>query len=319
VGAGFGSFLAGTLGLGPKERRILLMAGMGAGIAAIFRAPLAGAIFAAEVLYRSTDFEGDVLVPAALASVVSYSTFAGFFGWEPLFAGLAPITFRDPWELGPYLVLALVMALLAEGYVRSFYGITAFFHRLAIPRHVKPAIGGLLTGLLGLALYYSLGENPQGLGVLSTGYGILQQAMTGQATSVVVLLSVALVRIVTTGLTIGSGGSAGVFGSSMVIGGCAGGALGLLFHQWWPDLVPSPAAFAVVGMAGFFAAAAKTPLSTLLMVSEITGHFSLLLPALWVCTLSYLFSGEESIYCKQVENREHSPAHQHVAGPGEPP
>src|SRR5439155_6639277 len=89
VGAGFGSVLANLLRLRPAEHRILLAAGMGAGIAAIFRAPLAGALFAAEVLYRSPEFESEVILPAALASVVAYSTFGLVFGWEPLFGTLA--------------------------------------------------------------------------------------------------------------------------------------------------------------------------------------------------------------------------------------
>jgi CIC family chloride channel protein len=125
-----------------------------------------------------------------------------------------------------------------------------------------------------------------------------------------VLLLVSLLRIVTTGLTIGSGGSAGVFGSSMVIGGCGGGAVGIVLHQLWPGLVVNPASFVIVGMAGFFAAAAKTPFSTLLMVVELTTDYGLLLPTLWVCSISFLFSGPESIYCKQVAGRTVSPAHQ---------
>jgi len=125
-----------------------------------------------------------------------------------------------------------------------------------------------------------------------------------------VLLLIALGKIATTGLTIGSGGSGGVFGPSMVIGGCGGGALGIALHNLWPGLVPHPAAFVIVGMAGFFAAAAKTPFSTLIIVSEMTGGYSLLLPSLWVCTLSFILSDRQSIYASQVESRSRSPAHQ---------
>ncbi len=96
----------------------------------------------------------------------------------------------------------------------------------------------------------------------------------------------------------------------MVIGGCGGGAVGLGLHALWPPLAPQPAAFAVVGMAGFFAAAAKTPFSTLVIVSEMTGDYNLILPALFVCTLSFLLSDEQSLYQAQVESRSRSPAHQ---------
>jgi CIC family chloride channel protein len=125
-----------------------------------------------------------------------------------------------------------------------------------------------------------------------------------------VLLAVAVGKILTTGLTIGSGGSGGVFGPSMVIGGCGGGALGILLHRLWPALAPQPACFVIVGMAGFFAAAAKTPFSTLVIVSEMTGNYNLLLPTLWVCALTFLLSDEQSIYSSQVESRSRSPAHQ---------
>ena len=101
-------------------------------------------------------------------------------------------------------------------------------------------------------------------------------------------------------MTIGSGGSGGVFGPSMVIGGCGGGALGILLHRLWPGAgARIPASFVIVGMAGFFAAAAKTPFSTLVIVSEMTGDYNLLLPALWVCTLAFLLSDEQSIYSRR--------------------
>ena len=123
-------------------------------------------------------------------------------------------------------------------------------------------------------------------------------------------MAIAFGKILTTSLTIGSGGSGGVFGPSMVIGGCGGGALGVMLHHMWPWLVPHPASFVIVGMAGFFAAAAKTPFSTLIIVSEMTGGYHLLLPSLWVCTLSFILSDKQSIYSSQVESRSLSPAHQ---------
>jgi chloride channel protein, CIC family len=320
IGAGFGSFLGGLLHLRPAERRVLMAAGMGAGVAAIFRAPLAGALFAAEVLYRSPDFESEVIIPAALASIIAYCTFGLVFGWTPLFT-LPPelvraLTFENPLQLLAYLLLALLMVVLAMIYTRSFYGLTYLFHRVPLRAHFKPMIGAFLSGLVALLLYYLLGRERQVLAVLSFGYGILQDAMTtspGAEASLffaLVLIVVALGKILTTGLTIGSGGSGGVFGPSMVIGGCGGGALGITLHRLWPPLAPHPAGFVMVGMAGFFAAAAKTPLSTLVMVSEMTGNYNLLLPTLWVCALAFLLSDEQSIYSSQVESRSRSPAHQ---------
>jgi CIC family chloride channel protein len=309
IGAGFGSVLGKLLCLRAAERRVLVAAGMGAGIAAIFRAPLAGALFASEVLYRSPEFESEVILPAGLASVVAYSTFGLFFGWQPLFL-VQPEGFDNAWQLLPYTLLAVAMAVLAMVYTRGFYWCTALFHNLPMPRMLKPALGAGLSGALGVGLYLALGSDRHGLAVLSFGYGILQDQLRDPAhLTAGVLLAVALGKIVTTSLTIGGGGSGGVFGPSMVIGGCGGGALGVLVHSVAPELVPNPASFTIVGMAGFFAAAAKTPFSTLIIVSELTGDYRLILPALWVVTLAYLLSDEQSLYQSQVEGRSFSPAH----------
>jgi CIC family chloride channel protein len=322
IGAGFGSLLATLLGYTIAERRVLLAAGMGAGIAAIFRAPLAGTLFAAEILYCSPEFEPEVILPAGLASVVGYCTFgvvmhaAGDTGdpFRTLFLTPPELTFANALELGPYLLLALWVALLSMLYVRSFYGVTYLFHRLKMPRIFKPAVGAFLAGAVGLFLYYATQRNAAVLSVLSFGYGILQEGLSRDAQMPLgaagLLLGVALGKIVTTSLTIGSGGSGGVFGPSMVIGGCGGGALGVFLHAVAPSLVPHPASFIILGMAGFFAAAAKTPFSTLIIVSEMTGDYRLLLPALWVVTIAFLVSDEEPLYRSQVRSRALSPAHQ---------
>jgi CIC family chloride channel protein len=319
IGAGFGSLIGSLLHLRPAERRILMAAGMGAGVAAIFRAPLAGALFAAEVLYRSPDFESEVIIPSALASIAAYCTFGVVLGFSPLFSlppeVLEALTFDSPLELAPYTLLALLMVVMAMFYTRSFYGLTQLFRRVPLKRHFVPALGALLSGAVGLVLYYSLGRQQHALAVLSFGYGVLQDAMTVTPADeqslmfALTLFAVAVGKILTTGLTIGSGGSGGVFGPSMVIGGCSGGALGIVLHWVWPALVPHPATFVIVGMAGFFAAAAKTPFSTLVIVSEMTGNYHLLLPTLWVCALSFLLSDEQSLYHSQVESRSRSPAH----------
>ncbi|HZZ72881.1 MAG TPA: chloride channel protein [Pirellulales bacterium] len=309
ISAGFGSVLANLLHMRPADRRVLLAAGMGAGIAAIFRAPLAGALFASEVLYWSPEFESEVIIPAGLASVVSYCTFGLYSGWQPLFS-IPELTFTNPLQLGPYALLALWMVVLAMLYTRTFYGLTHSFHNWKIPPHFKPACGAFLTGAIALALYYIFRQQASVLAVISFGYGSLEEAFTHPTqASAIVLLAIALGKILTTSLTIGSGGSGGVFGPSMVIGGCGAGALGILLARLWPGLGINPASFVVVGMAGFFAAAAKTPFSTIVIVSEMTGGYQLLLPTLWVCLLAFTLSDQQSIYSKQVESRSRSPAH----------
>ncbi|MGF1580989.1 MAG: chloride channel protein [Gemmataceae bacterium] len=332
IGAGFGSMMARWLKMPPSSCRVLLAAGVGAGVAAIFRAPLAGALFAAEVLYRSPDLESDVVIPVGMASVVSYCTFGLFFGWEALFH-TPPLQFNNPFHLVVFTVLAVVMAVLAMIYTRTLQAAVSLFRKMPGKLHFKPAIGGFLTGLVGFGLYLGwelvTGKaEHQLLSVMSFGYGILQESLgfardtqgniidnlaTKGPYFAGILIAVAIGKLITTSLTIGSGGSGGVFGPSIVIGGCAAGALGLLAQTLFTEMptgsLPSPTACMIVGMAGFFAAAGKVPLSTLIIVCEMTGGYFLLLPALWVCTISYMISDERSLYPSQVENRSHSPAH----------
>ncbi|MFN8588180.1 MAG: chloride channel protein [Candidatus Eisenbacteria bacterium] len=305
IGAGFGSFLATRLGLEDRERRILLVAGVGAGVGSIFRAPLAGALFAGEVLYSDPDFEPDAIIPAAIASIIAYCVFSLRFGFGALFE-TPEFHFHSALELVPYTGLALVVALGAGLFVRLFYGLHDAFGRLRMPKPLKAAIGGALTGALGWAVFAWTGQRGT-LDVLAFGYGTLQDAMTGSV-PLRILLLVAFGKMLTTGFSIGSGGSGGVFGPSMVIGGALGGAVGLLAQALLPGVVVQPGAYVPLGMAGFFAAAANTPISTLVMVSEMTGNYALILPSLWVCVLAYLVGRPWSLYRNQVANRLASPA-----------
>ncbi|MBU8911670.1 MAG: chloride channel protein [Desulfobacterales bacterium] len=297
IGAGFGSFLATKFKLSKRERRIMMAAGIGAGVGSIFRAPLAGALFAAEVLYRDPDFESEVIIPAGISSVVAYCSFCLVFGWGSLFDS-PNFKFQNPLELGPYLALAGVLVLTAILYIKVFYGVIDLFKKMSIPNHFKPAIGGLLTGIIGFFLPYTL----------AFGYGITQQAIFNQV-AIPTLIALALGKIFTTSFSIGSGGSGGVFGPSIVIGGAMGGAVGKLFHLLIPSVVTSPGSFVIVGMAGFFAAASNTPISTIIFISEMTNSYHLLLPSLLVCSICYLLSQKWTIFENQVKSRIDSPAH----------
>jgi chloride channel protein, CIC family len=297
IGSGFGSFLANRFGLSERERRIMMAAGIGAGVGSIFRAPLAGALFAAEVLYRDPDFESEVIIPAGISSVVAYCMFCLVFGWGSLFDSPG-FKFQNPLELGPYVVLAGVLVVFGFIYVKVFYGMVHFFKKLKVPRHIKPAIGGLCTGIIGFFLPYTL----------AFGYGMAQNAIFNQV-AISTLIALAIGKIFTTSFSIGSGGSGGVFGPSVVIGGALGGAVGKIFHLLIPTVVTHPGAFVIVGMAGFFTAVSNTPISTIIFVSEMTNSYHLLLPSLLVCSLCYLLSQRFTIFKSQVKSRVDSPAH----------
>ncbi len=311
IGAGFGSFLSLRLGLDVRTRRWLLAAGMGAGIGSIFRAPLAGAIFAAEVLYSSAEVEAEVLLPATVSSIIAYSVYSFRYGWDHIFTNVGQHGFSNPLELVPYSIEALALALAALLFVKSFYGVKKLFSNWGIPRFLKPAIGGAITGLIGLLLIELTQDYQYVISVMGGGYGILQEIFQNGIThiSLAILLLVAIGKIATTSFSIGSGGSAGVFGPSMVIGGTIGAATGYVMQLIFPGLTLYPSTFAIVGMAGFFAAAANTPLSTIIMVSELTGNYELLLPSMWVCSISYMVARKWSIYKGQVPSKVYSQAH----------
>ncbi len=323
VGAGFGSYLARKFRLSRQDRRVLLVAGMAAGIAALFRAPLAGAIFAVEVLYADPDFETGSLLPAFFAATVAYCVYASVFGAAPVFAVAHMEKFNRPLVLLPLTALTLVAVGAGFLFARSLRGSQWLFGRLGVPAWLKPCIGGLGAGAVAVAIYVVMipSARHDALGVLAYGYGFFQKVLAPGAAAlrtqadgsvpmiVMLLMVVALGKMVTTSLTIGSGGSAGVFGPSIVIGGSVGAVVGLAFQEIMPSVVTRIDVFAILGAAAFFSAAANTPVSTLIMVSEMTGTFALFLPAMWVCALAYLLSRGWSLYSQQVACRTESPAH----------
>jgi len=297
IGAGFGSYLATTLHLTNDERRTLMLSGAAGGIGAIFRSPLGGALFAVEVLYKR-DFEAKSLIPALMASIVSYSIFSARFGWGLMF-DTQHYVFRHPIELLFYALFGLICAGVGIVYIKVFYGLRdRFFHKIPILPHLRPAIGGLLVGLVGAFAPH----------ILASGYGYLQQAMQGELTIQFMLLAM-LLKIFVTSFTISSGGSGGVFAPSLFIGGMLGGAFGQVAAQFFPDLISNPTSFVLVGMGAFFAGAAKVPISSMIMVSEMTGGYQLLAPMMLSSSTAYLFNSRVTLYEKQVNRMADSPSH----------
>ena len=297
IGAGFASFLGRFLKLTDREKRILTAAGMGAGVGAIFRSPLAGAIFAAEVLYSSSDLEYEILLPSTITSIIAYSVFCSMYGWDPLFQ-TPNFSFSNPLELIGYSILGFACAIFGYLYIKVFYSVHDYFNKLDIKKYYKPVIGGFLTGVIGFFIPQSLGG----------GYSQIEQSMMGNL-SITFIFVLIFAKILTTSFSIGSGGSAGIFGPSMVIGASVGGFVGLFLQKVIPFTVSDPGAYVVVGMAGFFAGIASTPLSTIIMVSEMTGNYHLLVPAMWVSAMTFLLLRNYSIYRKQVNFRSDSPVH----------
>lgn len=299
AGAAVASWLSGSLRLSDADRRILLAAGMGAGVAAAFRAPLAGALFAAEVMYRSEEFESGVLMPAATAALTAAWVSGLILGHGPILTSLP----ANGWGLNyvpAYAAITLVMVVLARLYIGVIPAVARRFRTYRLPAILRPAVGAGLAALLGVGLYLGTGRDERALGVLGFGVGPLQELLLKPAAlPVALLIALALGKLLTTALTVGSGGSAGLFGPALVVGGCAAAALGVAAQPLGPNWVPPPTAFALLGMAGFFSAAARVPISTLVIVAELTGQFSLLAPALGVCVACFALSGSATIFPAQ--------------------
>ena len=300
ISAGFGSLLGQWLNLAPRDRRIAVAAGMGAGIGAIFRAPLGGAVMAAEILYIH-DLEIEALIPALIASIVGYSVYGVIEGWQPIFGSQPELGFNHPLVLVYYAALGLICGGGGLLYAKTFYGVTAIFHHLKMPRWIKPALGGLIVGLIGLEVK----------GALHTGYGWVQIGMSKDVLTLPlwIVLILPFAKILATSLSIGSGGSGGIFGPGMVTGGMLGAAFWRLGNGHLPQLPGSSAPFVIIGMMALFGGIAHAPLAVMLMVAEMTGNLSLLAPAMIAVALATFVVGDETIYRKQLPDRASAPAH----------
>ena len=305
IGAGFGTYLADRLKLDDSARRMMLICGVAGGIGAIFRAPFGGALFAISVLYRK-DSEFESLVPAFIASITAYSIFCSVFGWGSLFT-TPEYTFTHPAELIFDAILGLLCGLVGIGYIKLFYGMRDMFARIGVKNHFKPAIGGLMLGILALILQQTCGA---GYMVFEMGYGIIQSAIDGELMLWTLVLLV-IAKILATSFTISSGGSGGVFAPSLVIGGTLGGAFGVLANAAFPGIIGEMQAtsFVLIGMAAMISGVANVPIAAIVMVSELTGNYNLLPPLMFASTLAYLITSNWSIYEKQVPARVDSPAH----------
>ncbi len=303
IGAAFGSYIGDRFHLNRSERRLLIIAGIAAGIGSIFQSPLGGAFFAVEVMYRE-DIESEGIMPAMIAAITGYSVYSSIVGTSTVFT-TPGFQFINPLELLPLVVFALVCAVVGVIYTNVFYGTKKLFaDRLAIPANLKPALGGLMIG--SLAFFFPA--------ILGSSYGWLQQAINGNL-PIVIMLVIVFAKIIATSFTIGSGGSGGVFAPSLVIGGMLGGIYGIGMATLLPGLVTQPAAYVMIGMATFFTAVANVPIATTIMISEMTGSYTLLVPLIFSGVIAHLLSRRWSLYQEQVRTYNESPAHRHELVP----
>jgi CIC family chloride channel protein len=301
ITAGCGSLVGRWFKFNTHDLRLAVTIGIGTGIGSIFKAPLGGALLSAEILYLQ-GFEVEALAPSFVSTITGYSIFASWQGFTPIFGEHFSAAFSDPETLLSYAILGVFCGLIGILYARTFYGVRNLFRRLTVPKHYRPAIGGLVTGLIGLAL-------PQVLGI---GYGWLQLAMTPAAIPLLVMVALIFAKIVATSFSVGSGGSGGVFAPGLVIGGMLAASVWTVGHSWAGSYLPSsPEPFVVVGMMALFGAVAHAPIAVIIMVSEMSGTYTMLAPAMIAVGFAYVIVGANTIYESQVPSLAQSPAHRY--------
>ena len=292
IGAALGSTVGQWLKVSGSRLRTLVGCGAAAGIAATFNAPVAGALFAVEIILG--DFGVSQFSPIVISSVMATVVSRHFLGNNPAF-DVPPHGLVSGWELIAYAVLGLAAAGMALAFIGMLYRFEDEMEKVPVPPWLLPALGGLVVGALGLAAP----------GVLGGGYEAIDLALSGQL-AVSALVFLAFVKLVATSVTLGSGGSGGVFAPSLFLGAMTGGAVGALAHQWFPTVTATPGAYALVGMGAVVAGATHAPITAILIIFELTSDYSLILPLMTSCIIATLLTtgvNKESIYTKKLLRR----------------
>ncbi len=316
LGASLGSTTARYFGLTARETRVLLIAGCAAGVGAIFGCPLGGALFATSIPYREPEFESDAMVPAFFASVIGYSTF--IFVYNPdqssrILGDVQKLGFSHPIELLPYAVLGPLCGVFAILFSKSLHVVERTFRRAThVPLWFRPALGGLATGMIACLLPQVMdGQYEVTRAAVHGGFDGSDGGFLGVWRLPAFFAAVAVAKCFATSLTVGSGASGGVLGPSVFVGGAVGAMLGAALNavgvfefdeSLRQALIP-------VGMGGVLAAGMRTPLAAMVMVTEMTGSYGLIVPSMVVCMSAYLIGRGYGLNREQLRTSADSPAH----------
>ncbi len=276
IGSALGSTLAQLLHMSDIRTRTLVACGAGGGIAATFNAPLGGAFFALELILGR--WTAEAFAPVVIATVTAAAIGRSIFGDVPSFA-VPEYSISSFIELPAFLLLGLLAAPVAVALTRMITLAEDLFEAIPLPPYVLPAIGGLLVGCVGLYDHTLYG----------VGYGKIQELLTGGTSPLLwSLLLLASLKILATSTTLGSGGSGGVFSPSLYLGAALGAGFGILLHRVMPGMTTVPPAYALVGMGAVFAAASHAPITSVLIVFELTADYRMMLPLMVACGTSVL-------------------------------
>ncbi|MBI5178396.1 MAG: chloride channel protein [Nitrospinae bacterium] len=289
IGSAVGSLVGGILKASSERRRLLLGCGSAAGMAAAFNAPLAGLMFAVEVILG--DFNINVFSPLIFSSVIATVTVRHLEGNMPAFT-LPTYTLVSNLELLFFMVLGIAGGLVAALFYKMYFICHDYFKGKKVHPILLPMVGGLMVGAIGIAF-------PD---ALSNGYESMEKALNG---TIVWQLALALifVKILTTAITLGSGGSGGMYAPSLFIGSMLGVALGTAFHAILPEHTGSIGSYAIVGMGAVMAVVGQMPLTNILMTFELTNNYQIILPIMIACIsslASYSYFYNTSIYTEKL-------------------
>lgn len=292
IGSAIGSGIGQVLRISADRIRILVGCGAAAGIAATFNAPIAGSMFALEIILG--DFGIATFTPIVISSVAATAVSRHFLGDSPAFIVLA-YELVSAWELPLYVILGLFCALVAVTFTTLLYRAEDMFDSLKIPDYLKAMLGGLMLGSMGLLFPHILG----------VGYPAIDLSLM-QKLSWWVMFLLVVFKILSTSITIGSGGSGGIFAPSLFLGAMAGGFFGTAVHHIFPELTAPPAAYSIVGMGAVVSGTTHGPLSAILILFEMTGDYKIILPLMIACIIGSLASGQllkDSIYTLKLARR----------------
>jgi CIC family chloride channel protein len=325
IGGLVGGLVGRSLRVDERQRRLLVVAGIAAGLAALFRTPLGAAVLATEILYRD-GLDLEALVPALVASLVAYCFVLWWYGGSPLFGPSHRFAFV-PAHLWLHAGLALVVSGAGALFLEVMSAVRRAAARPTLPPWARPAAGGLAMGILGVGvmgiLTWRYGAGSARIGVFGGGLGAAQAAILGAAelpvgwALVALLLGLFLAKALATSLTVGSGAAAGDLAPSLVMGGLLGSAFGHAAQAWLGDPRIDPAAFAYVGMATFYGGIAHAPLGALVLVSELAGSHALLVPMIVASVVAFAVLRRRTLYPSQRERPESTRTPNQIA-PGSP-